>query len=156
MQYGLSGLTSVAITPTEFLDLNAKVGSWKAPPHMVQEGCPFTPAGCADPAQFDPWAPATCVVARRRGNPAPRPTGDRRRDRGRRTRSGLVFTGGIDIPIIDWRHYLEDQLNMHNSHQSFASRQRMLNHDGNAGNQSSGSPTPGPRPCSTRRPRRSR
>ena len=50
-------------------------------------------------------------------------------------RSGLVFRGDIDIPIIDWRHYLEHQLDMHNSHQSFASRQRMLNHDGRASNQ---------------------
>ena len=66
--------------------------------------------------------------------PAPRTTGDRDGDRGA-TASGLVFTGDIDIPIIDWRHYLEDELDMHNSHQSFASRQRMLDHDGNAGNQ---------------------
>ena len=28
--------------------------------------------------------------------------------------------------MIDWRHYLEEELDMHNSHQSFASRQRML------------------------------
>ena len=49
--------------------------------------------------------------------------------------SGLVFRGKIDIPTIDWRHYLEDQLDMHNSHQSFASRQRMLNLDGDASNQ---------------------
>ena len=50
-------------------------------------------------------------------------------------RSGIVFDGKIDIPIIDWRHYLEEQLNMHNTRQSFAERQRMLDHDGNASNQ---------------------
>ena len=49
--------------------------------------------------------------------------------------SGLVFRGDIDIPMIDWRHYLEAELDMHNSHQSFASRQRMLNFDGDASNQ---------------------
>jgi hypothetical protein len=49
--------------------------------------------------------------------------------------SGLVFMGRIDIPVIDWRHYLEAQLDMHNSHQSFASRQRMRDHDGVADNQ---------------------
>ena len=49
--------------------------------------------------------------------------------------SGIVFRGAIDIPIIDWRHYLEAELDMHNSHQSFASRKRMLNHDGDASNQ---------------------
>ena len=34
--------------------------------------------------------------------------------------SGLVFDGGIDIPIIDWRHYLDAELDMHNARQSFA------------------------------------
>jgi hypothetical protein len=50
-------------------------------------------------------------------------------------RSGIVFRGDIDIPTIDWRHYLEAELDMHNSHQSFASRKRMLNFDGDASNQ---------------------
>lgn len=49
--------------------------------------------------------------------------------------SGIVFRGDIDIPVIDWRHYLEHRLDMHNSHQSFASRKRMLNFDGDASNQ---------------------
>jgi hypothetical protein len=47
----------------------------------------------------------------------------------------MEFQGDIDIPVIDWRHYLEDQLDMHHSHQSFAARQRMLNVDEDAGNQ---------------------
>ena len=47
----------------------------------------------------------------------------------------MVFDGDIDIPIIDWRHYLEDELDMHHSHQSFAARQRLLDHDGDASNQ---------------------
>ena len=49
--------------------------------------------------------------------------------------SGIVFRGAIDIPVIDWRHYLEHRLDMHHSHQSFATRKRMLNFDGNASNQ---------------------
>jgi len=48
---------------------------------------------------------------------------------------GLYFDGDINIPLIDWRHYLEEELDMHNSHQSFASRQRMLDFDGDASNQ---------------------
>ncbi len=39
--------------------------------------------------------------------------------------SGMRFDGDIDIPVIDWRHYLEHQLDMHHSHQSFATRQRL-------------------------------
>jgi hypothetical protein len=49
--------------------------------------------------------------------------------------SGMQFQGDIDIPVIDWRHYLEDELDMHNTQQSFAARQRMLNADGDAANQ---------------------
>jgi hypothetical protein len=29
-------------------------------------------------------------------------------------RSGMVLRGKIDIPLIDWRHYLEPFLDMHN------------------------------------------
>src|SRR5262245_2967965 len=43
VQYGLAALTGGVITPDEFLDLNAKVGSWKEPAQMVTEGFPFTP-----------------------------------------------------------------------------------------------------------------
>jgi hypothetical protein len=49
--------------------------------------------------------------------------------------SGMVFDGKIDIPIIDWRHYLEAELDMHHSHQSFATRQRMIEGQGHADNQ---------------------
>jgi hypothetical protein len=49
--------------------------------------------------------------------------------------SGMRFDGNIDIPVIDWRHYLEHQLDMHHSHQSFASRRRLELARGNADNQ---------------------
>ncbi len=102
---------------------------------MVQEGCPFVPAACANPAQFDPWSSRNMRLSPDGGvTPAPRTTGDRQAIAAA-YESGLVFQGDIDLPIIDWRHYLEDQLDMHNSHQSFAARERMLNHDRRAGNQ---------------------
>ena len=41
VQYGLAALQSGAITPAQFLDLNATVGSWKPSHEMVQEVCPF-------------------------------------------------------------------------------------------------------------------
>ena len=42
VQYGLRALRDGHITPDEFLELNAEVGSWKPPEDNVQEGCPFT------------------------------------------------------------------------------------------------------------------
>jgi hypothetical protein len=120
VQYGLKALTDGNITPAEFLHLNATVGSWKDPGDMVQEGFPLP----------DPWS----LRNQRTGDPAPRRAGSIPAMNAAYEK-GLYFDGDIDIPIIDWRPYLEEVLDMHNSHQSFASRQRMLDHDGRASNQ---------------------
>ena len=135
VQYGLQALNDGKIEPAEFLKLNATVGSWKNGKDMVQEGCPFIAALCAVPGQFDPWSSRNMRLSSDGGvTPAPRREGHMGAANAA-YRSGIVFRGDIDIPIIDWRHYLEHQLDMHNSHQSFASRRRMLNHDGRASNQ---------------------
>ncbi len=132
VQYGLEAVASGEITPAEFLKLNAAVGGWKEEPAFVQEGYPFLPP--ATPANFDPWSQRNQVYSVNPLAPAPRTEGSLEAMRAI-YQSGLVFRGDIDIPIIDWRNYLEDELDMHNSHQSFASRQRMLNADGDASNQ---------------------
>ena len=135
VQYGLSALKSGNITPAEFLKLNATVGTWKEGKDMVQEGCPFIAALCSNPAQFDPWSRRNMQLSPDGGvTPAARREGNMDAANAAYT-SGIVFRGAIDIPIIDWRHYLEAELDMHNSHQSFASRKRMLNLDGDASNQ---------------------
>jgi len=41
VQYGLQALNDGAITPEEFLDLNTRIGGWKHPSQMVQEGSPY-------------------------------------------------------------------------------------------------------------------
>jgi Tannase-like family of unknown function (DUF6351) len=135
VQYGLKALKDGNITPAEFLKLNATVGSWKNSKDMVQEGCPFIAALCSIPAQFDPWSRRNMRLSPDGGvTPAPRGEGNMDAANAAYT-SGIVFRGDIDIPVIDWRHYLEHRLDMHNSHQSFASRKRMLNFDGDAANQ---------------------
>ena len=135
VQYGLSALTNGAITPEQFLDLNANVGSWKPSHEMVQEGCPYIPAACASPANVDVWSARNMNLSPDGGvTPAARREGNREAGYAA-YRSGMVFRGKLDIPVIDWRHYLEHELDMHNSHQSFAARQRLLNYDGDASNQ---------------------
>jgi len=47
-------------------------------------------------------------------------------------RSGNVFLGELSMPVIDLRHYLEPELDMHHSLQSFSSRLRMLRGQGHA------------------------
>jgi Tannase-like family of unknown function (DUF6351) len=133
VQYGLRALVDGVISPADFLDLNAQVGSWKNTAEMVPEGFPFQ--GAFSPQNFDPWSSRNMNLSADGGaTPAPRREGDPDAMRAAYT-SGMEFQGDIDIPIIDWRHYLEDELDMHHSHQSFATRQRMLNADGDASNQ---------------------
>jgi hypothetical protein len=133
VQYGLQALVEGVITPDEFLDLNAQIGGWKRTSEMVPEGFPF--AGPLTPENFDPWSSRNMNLSPDGGvTPAARTEGDVAAMNAAYT-SGMEFQGDIDIPVIDWRHYLEDQLDMHHSHQSFAARQRMLNVDEDAGNQ---------------------
>ena len=108
VQYGLKALNDGNITPAEFLKLNATVGSWKETRDMVQEGCPFFPApGCSNPATWDPWSRRNMRLSPDGGvTPAPRREGNMEAANAAYT-SGIVFRGDIDIPIIDWRHYLE-------------------------------------------------
>ncbi|MGH2577991.1 MAG: DUF6351 family protein, partial [Actinomycetota bacterium] len=138
VQYGLKALKDGNITPAEFLNLNARIGSWKDPADMVQEAFPFpAPPPPMPPATpgFDPWSARNMNLSPDGGvTPAPRREGDLAAMNAAYNQ-GLYFNGDIDIPLIDWRHYLEEELDMHNSHQSFASRQRMLDFDGDASNQ---------------------
>jgi Tannase-like family of unknown function (DUF6351) len=131
VQYGLEALRGGQLTPAEFLDLNATVGGWKPAQDMVQEGCPFVAALC--PSDVDVWSARNGTVPGPDGV-APRTEGSVEAMRAA-YRSGLVFDGDIDIPVIDWRHYLDAELDMHNARQSFASRQRMLDRRGSAANQ---------------------
>jgi len=49
--------------------------------------------------------------------------------------TGIIFHGDIEMPILDIRDYMEPILDMHNAHQSFATRQRILNEMGTAEHQ---------------------
>lgn len=135
IQYGLEAVASGKITPEEFLKLNAAIGGWKNEPDMVQEGSPFYPPNVIDPQNWDPWSQRNQVYSLDPlNNPAPRTEGSIKAMRDV-YKAGLVFMGNIGIPIIDWRHYLEDELDMHNTHQSFAARQRIRDARGNSDNQ---------------------
>jgi len=133
VQYGLHALTDGTITPAEFLDLNAQVGSWKQTADIVPEGFPFE--GGFNPANFDPWSARNINLSPDGGvTPAPRRNADLAAVNAA-YESGMHFGGDIDIPVIDWRHYLEEELDMHHSHQSFATRRRLELARGNADNQ---------------------
>jgi ornithine carbamoyltransferase len=131
VQYGLEAVRTGRLTREEFLRVNACVGGWKRTRDMVAEGAPFQ--GPLTPATFDPWSSRNMTLSPGGTRPAPRTAGDVAAIEGA-FGNGHVFRGDVDIPIMDWRHHLEHELDMHNSHQSFAVRQRMLDADGDAGN----------------------
>src|SRR5450759_2001976 len=136
VQYGLKSLQHGNITAAEFLDLNFKVGGWKQPREMVQEGFPFlgTVADVmADPTKFDPWSQRNMRLSTDPLIPAPRTAGDPIEMKAAYT-SGMVFSGLVPLPTIDHRQYLERELDMHNVHQSFAVRKRMIQKMGNSDN----------------------
>lgn len=129
VQYGLRALREGKITPAEFLDLNFKVGGWKHPSHMEQEGYPFL--GWPTPWNFDPWSRRNMNLSPDPGTPAPRTRGDPLAMRAAYT-SGLVFDGWMPLPTIDHRQYLERELDMHNALQSFVVRKRVVSRMGHA------------------------
>jgi hypothetical protein len=142
VQYGLQALKDGNITMGQFLDINAKIGSWKLMGEMVPESILFegdvdlgSIGGILDLlTDFDPWSIRNANRQLNEVGVAPRLEGDLDAIHAAYT-SGLVFVGKIDIPLIDARHYLDPFLDMHHAQQSFATRQRMIDGQGHADNQ---------------------
>ena len=134
VQYGLGALRRGDLSPAEFLELNACIGSWQDPDVMTANDFPWN-AG-APITTYDPWSredmllSASCAT----GAPAPRRTGSLDAMHAA-YESGHVFLGVLDLPIIDMRHYVDPVLDMHHAQQSFATRERMIAEAGNADNQ---------------------
>lgn len=85
------------------------------------------------PQQIDPWGARNFTLSDG-SSPAPRAEADPGAIENSKG-AGFVNTGDIQIPTIDLRVYLEDELDMHNSIQSFVTRERMIKFDGDASNQ---------------------
>jgi len=141
VQYGLKALKAMQITPEEFLHLNWHVGGWKHPSEMVQETFPFFGTSAAEvnkaltiPGYFDPWSRKNMNLAPAADQPAPRTEGSLEAMRAAYT-TGHVFGGRLTVPAIDHRQYMERELDMHNSHQSFAARKRIVQRMGHSDNQ---------------------
>jgi hypothetical protein len=140
VQYGLRSLQEGKITAAEFLHLNWNIGGWKHPSQMAQETFPFFGTGQSEidkalsiPGYFDPWSSKNMLASLGAGQPMPRSKGDPIAMRAAYT-SGHVFSGKLDVPAIDHRQYMERELDMHNAHQSFATRERVLQKAGNNDN----------------------
>jgi hypothetical protein len=148
VQYGLGAVARGDLAPEEFLDLNARVGSWKNPEDAVPESCGLVEAllggelalfaaliGFCEGDELDAHSARQANFRLDPNDPAPRRAGDLEAIHNAYDK-GLVFGGTLprQIPVIDARHYLEHELDMHNSHQSFAARERIRQAQGHAGN----------------------
>jgi hypothetical protein len=133
VQYGLQALNAGELSPKEFLLLNSSIGGWKSTHDMQPEHIAFWMGDQSKPLWLSVWA------EKNRYHPKGK-TPAKRTDASelaieRAYRSGQVFIGKASIPIIDIRHYLEPQLNMHHLVASFQTRSRIIDYKGNADNQ---------------------
>ncbi|GLX78338.1 hypothetical protein tinsulaeT_16780 [Thalassotalea insulae] len=121
VQYGLAALVANEISVEEFLDINQKIGAWKPQPQMTAEDL-HTPFGRKIPIWLSLWGNQniTEVV----NGVAPRHQGSIMAMQAA-YRSGQVFIGKVSLPVIDVRHYLENDLDMHHVSASFYSRLRI-------------------------------
>lgn len=134
VQYGLEALRRNQLSVAEFLHLNAHVGGWKRAAQMRPERY-WKLGGVGGLLSFSPWGEHNMLLSPDQGRtPAPRQQADVDAIEAA-YRSGQVFLGYADIPIIDLRHYLDDELDMHHSFASLSARVRLQRGRGNADNQ---------------------
>ncbi|WOX05435.1 DUF6351 family protein [Microbulbifer pacificus] len=132
VQYGLEALKQGVISVDEFLRMNATIGGWKTPTEQGGEKLWFM-NGELFPVELSVWSEQNMNLGNL-DNPAPRSVASVQAIEGI-YRSGHIFLGDVEIPILDVRHYLEGELDMHHSLASFASRERIRHARGHADNQ---------------------
>lgn len=130
VQYGLNALNNKTISFSEFIDINHNIGSWKQQSKMTQEEI-VTPFGTNLPLWLSLWGNDNITVPSEK--PAARHQGSIVAMNAA-YRSGQVFIGKVTLPIIDARHYLENELDMHHMSASFYSRLRIKTALGHAKN----------------------
>jgi hypothetical protein len=134
VQYGLAALQNQQISIAEFLHLNDNIGGWLPPAEMQRERFWNSGGGQSTLADVSIWSHHNMTATQSARRPAPRNAADLE-TLNAAYRSGNVFLGQIEMPILDFRHYLEPKLDMHHSLQSFAIRLRMQRQQGHATNQ---------------------
>ncbi|MAZ87866.1 MAG: hypothetical protein CL693_09485 [Cellvibrionaceae bacterium] len=132
VQYGLEALREKRLPLDEFIRLNRNVGGWVEQGEMKREKFWFL-EGEIFPVELSLWSHQNLNHTDSAEFPAPRSRANLDAIAGI-YRSGHVFLGYLDKPILDVRHYLDDRLDMHHSSASFMTRARMLKAQGNADN----------------------
>ncbi|MDH3612035.1 MAG: DUF6351 family protein [Gammaproteobacteria bacterium] len=134
VQYGLQALKRQQITVAEFLHLNDTIGGWKPAADMLPERYWGFSGGHSSLADLSVWSHHNMYAKESSDRPARRSEGDVEA-MAAAYRSGQVFLGDLTMPVIDLRHYLEPELDMHHTLESFSARLRMLRKQGHADTQ---------------------
>lgn len=131
VQYGLAALTTGKLSPAQFLELNARIGSWLPASAMQPEQIWFI-RHLPLPLWLSSFGRQNIATLEQKdGMPiAPRYRANTEAIT-RAYRYGQLFLGQLQIPVIDLRHYLDPQLDMHHLEPSFMARARLAQH-GNA------------------------
>lgn len=135
VQYGLQALKNEQITIEQFIDLNKKVGGWRENHEFEKEKITTIPFSNIK-IWLSLWGNhnSTTNSAQSHNGIAPRKPTDKLAVE-KAYRYGQVFLGKSDIPILDVRHYLEDNLDMHHVSASFSARLRIKDFNGDYDNQ---------------------
>ncbi|MBW3163486.1 DUF6351 family protein [Ferrimonas balearica] len=129
VQYGLAALQQGQLSVRAFLHLNRRIGGW-VPARQMEAETLWAPLGKLLPLWLTLWGNHNVhdgeFARRTEGDPVAIE---------RAYRSGQVFLGYNPLPVIDLRHYLEDQLDMHHLSASFEARARIQQWHGHHDNQ---------------------
>ena len=128
VQYGLQALQNKTITPEQFLELNARIGSWLPQDEMLQERY-WHASGDSVLQRYDGHSSHNMTHEGKIMDIAPRMSGSLTAARSA-YQSGSVFIGELSRPIIDIRPYMDQVLDIHHSWSALASRKRMQEHMG--------------------------
>ncbi|MBU2069452.1 MAG: hypothetical protein KKE08_08020 [Gammaproteobacteria bacterium] len=136
VQYGLQAVKDGRLSVTDFLAVNRNIGSWRHQSAMRKERIYFEPLtdsplwlsafGRHNITRPQPSTATEQAAARYRADQAAVT---------RAYRYGQLFLGMTNKPILDLRHYLDPQLDMHHLEPSFAARERLQKRNGHADNQ---------------------
>ncbi len=124
VQYGLSALQQGIIQPEQFIELNARIGSWKdnatmTPPRL------WHVSGDSRLYRMTPYGEHNMTHEGSAMEHAPRYQG--RLDAAKAAyHSGQVYMGNLDIPLMDVRMYLDNEQNIHHTWAALSTRQRLI------------------------------
>ncbi len=132
VQYGLQALKQGNLSAEDFIALNRAIGSWRPQAQMRAEQIRYLPFVdtplwlSAFGRQNINYSTSALAAVRFRAN---------REAAIKAYRYGQLFIGLTDKPILDLRHYLDPELDMHHLEPSFAARERLEMRHGHADNQ---------------------